>query len=1128
MQSPSSRRSVDSLSPTSPKTIRSEFYPRAGVGGRFQTQRGSVAGSPNNFGSKLDAAANWHGLAESGQNSIFTLLQSPIVRSGSIVPNSILASNAFKAPTIRDIPPVTLSPIPDYDATVLKPYLSQVGALYGALHSVKEVEEEDGAQSSKKSCRSESGTESLDQIMRLSGSVRSNSSRLSSTSSSIEAPRKRSAGARRAVLTTAPLTTIPSVFFEEDFHLENPRTFDVVSERSELVRPVQTIANGQRSLSTNDTAPRKALASNAILQEKLSWYMDTIEIHLVNSISSASKSFFAALSSLRELHMETSISVNRIKTLRKDLLSLDEEMAVSGLKIVSMKQRRENLKQLSDTILQLQSIMESIKNCESLIEDGDVEKALDSIDSLESLVSGDNKSNSNHIPARDLREAGALKNLTNNIDELRHRIGRVFELRFQNLLMGDLKQYMESISMSNTLQRWNLSSQRSRGHHREHSSPPYVTVKAELRSALFTVLTGLYRARHISPAIIVYRESVLREVRNIARRQLPASSDEDTESVTSASTVGISKPRTQQEKISILARNLRSMEPEEGEDLLKRIYIGIGETLRRIATHGKVLLDITSTIGENISPTNSPQSPVIGPFDERLSKTPSRIISSRDTQEEIHLSLNISDLVGQAVDTAQDKIIKLLRVRSEQTIRLSVDNFLRYFTLNLLFANECEAVSGRSGTLLKNLVNGHIKDFTRQLGESQRQSLATGMEADTWNAKDFNEEDNEVLSCIISSGSQDVKAWTVDSYVWIKSPSETKLEDKINSSLEIETNVEKNQTTPTPSKAVIRPAIIESETFILPTSATLCLHGLASFLHLNTGIPSMTSEIASSILSYLALFNSRCTQLILGAGATRSAGLKNITTKHLALASQALSFISILIPHIREFVRRHCSSLSPNATLINEFDKIKKVYLEHQKSISDKLVEIMAGRTMAHTKSMRSIDWSKERDGVNNYMETLTKETNTLYRVLSKHLPEATVNKIMQSVLANYKEQWSKAFGEVSLVSEKAKERMLRDVEWFKDKLAYLDNVVTADDTNTINSNNNDDINKKNNDDDSNNVGASLIKLVKEKEVILKSISVVVPALNKISRQPSIFDLARGLKKEDESKTEDENLKVGE
>jgi len=127
---------------------------------------------------------------------------------------------------------------------------------------------------------------------------------------------------------------------------------------------------------------------------------------------------------------------------------------------------------------------------------------------------------------------------------------------------------------------------------------------------------------------------------------------------------------------------------------------------------------------------------------------------------------------------------------------------------------------------------------------------------------------------------------------------------------------------------------LRADSFLLPVSAILCLHGLSSFLYLNTGLPSMTQEIATSILSYLTLFNSRCTQLILGAGATRSAGLKNITTKHLALAAQALSFISTLIPHTR--VRpTHLGSGSSVSTLMGEFDKARRAYLEHQQSIYD-------------------------------------------------------------------------------------------------------------------------------------------------------------------------------------------------
>lgn len=950
--------------------------------------------------------------------AIYTLLQPPIVRSGLIPYASATASNAYKLPTARDIPPVTLSPLPKVDTSKLKPYLSQLEVLYNAMQRAKENEEEDTIIASRKTSRSDGSTDNLDQVRRHSS--RSSNSRQSSIASrsSFETVRKRSTAGRRAANVLTPLSTVPNVFFEENFHLENPRTFDIVSEHSELVKQNQAVGAEQQDLDVSTSTPRKALATNAILQEKLSWYMDTVESHLVNSISSASKSFFAALGSLRELHLEASMSVNRIKTLRRDLLLLDKDMAIGGLKILNMKQRKDNLRDLSDTIHQLQIIVETIAKCDSLIGDGDVEKALDTIDYLVNLISGEGPVDETLGKIRDLRGATSLKGIENDTDTLRYRIGKIFEVRFLEVLMNDLKPFTASASASDTIQRWSLSSQRTRVHNGEHSPPAYLKITAGLRSELTTSLKGLYRARHISPATSIYRESILREVRNIIRRQLPASSDDDIESLVSTSTADKSKNKTQQEKMSILARNLRSMDPEEGEDLLKRIYIPIGETLRRLSTQGKVLLDITSTYGERLSPS-SPRSPTFGAIDERIREGTCINSVSRESQQEIHLSLNMSDLVGQAVDIAQDKIVKLLRVRSEQTIHLSVHKFLRYFTLNLLFANECEAVSGRSGTSLKNVVNGHIKDFTRQLGESQRQSLAAGMEADSWNIKDFNEADDEILSRIISSSTEDVVAWKSGCNVWFAlTSSDPDIEPK---KLLNEENFNPVAEKSTPAKTNIRPAKIGNEPFNLPNSAILCLHGLSSFLHLGTGIPSMGSEIASTILSYLSLFNSRCTQLILGAGATRSAGLKNITTKHLALASQALSFISTLIPHIQEFVRRHNSPSNP--TLIGEFDKIKRAYLEHQNSIHDKLVDIMAGRTIAHTKTMRSIDWSNEREGVSPYMEMLTKETSTLHRVLSRHLPVETVGMIMQSVLENYKEQWIKAFGEVVLVSESARER---------------------------------------------------------------------------------------------------------
>ncbi|KAH6666870.1 Vps54-like protein-domain-containing protein [Halenospora varia] len=1059
MSSPIPRHSVDSLSPNSPSFSRHEYpFPRPGSSGRYQPRRGSTASSIHSIGGTLDTASHWHGISESSQNAISTLLQPPIVRTGLVAHTSAPPSSAHKPPTARDIPPVTLTNIPTVDPAEFRPYLSQVGALYDALQRAKENEEEGGTQLLRKGNKTDDFSDLLDQERRPSSRPNlAKKASLASLASSIETPtmkRRSSAGSfRRAVHAPTPLSTIPNVYFEDDFHLENPRTFDVVSERSEVVRPVPGTPDASKG-QNGSAGPRKALATNAILQEKLSWYMDTIEVHLITSISSASTSFFAALGSLRELHSEAAESVDQIKGLRKELKDLDEEMAIGGLNIVNQKRRKENLRQLGDAVQQLKRIVEALGNCESLVDKGDVEKALDAIDGLEKLIAGEGLgevAGQPKIRLRDLRGATALQGVTNDLDTLRSRIGKTFEARFLNALLGDLRQHVESVSSPDTLQRWSSASSRTRGgHNREPSAfPSYLAMDDGFRTELLANLSGLHRSRHTSPATSAYRDSVLREIRNLVRRPLPASNDDDADSMMSVSTIG-GRQKSQQEKSSILARNLRSLDPDDAEELLKKIYIGIGETLRRLGTQVKVLLDVTSTLGDpNPEGMKSPpRSPNMAAMGARMNAGLGKPNSAREIQEEMHIILDMSNLLGQAVDIAQDKIVKVLRVRSEQSVHLPVERFLRYFTLNLLFANECEAVSGRSGTALKNVVNGHIKDFVRELGESERQALATGMEADPWNARDFTDLDKEELTRILSASTQDAEAWTAGSKIWL-APSPMPINPLTNPSLlSLQTNGSGTSTPSTaPSKSTTRPAVIESESFLLPVSAVLCLHGISTFLHVNTGIPSMTNEIAASILSYLTLFNSRCTQLILGAGATRSAGLKNITTKHLALAAQALSFISSLIPHIREFVRRHAGSGSAVSSLMGEFDKVRRAYLEHQQSIYDKLVDIMAGRATAHAKAMKLIDWEKDgKDEVNKYMETLTKETGTLHRVLSKHLPAMTVMMIMDPVFKSYKEQWGKAFGDVVLGSEAAKSRMLRDAEHFKAKIGGLEGAGDAGD----------------------------------------------------------------------------------
>ena len=137
---------------------------------------------------------------------------------------------------------------------------------------------------------------------------------------------------------------------------------------------------------------------------------------------------------------------------------------------------------------------------------------------------------------------------------------------------------------------------------------------------------------------------------------------------------------------------------------------------------------------------------------------------------------------------------------------------------------------------------------------------------------------------------------------------------------------------------------IEDRTYyvVLATSEVLTL--LMDYLRVVVNLSMLTTDAMGRVIEFLKSFNSRTCQVVLGAGAMRSAGLKNISAKHLgsiffaswrfylfteavffllALASQSLSIVFELIPYVRETFRRHLSQ--KQAVMLVEFDKLKRV-----------------------------------------------------------------------------------------------------------------------------------------------------------------------------------------------------------
>jgi vacuolar protein sorting-associated protein 54 len=948
------------------------------------------------------------------------------MRTGMVPHTNATATSSHRPPSTKDIPPVTLPHIPHVDPSAFNPYLTQVGNLYEAFHRAK-AEAAEFAQPQRRVSVKEDGPDSLTS----SPAGTPNLAGAPFGSDTTPKPKRRTSSTKRPLPAITPLSTIPNIYFDENFHIENPRTFDVVSERSEVVRPVRTTSTDDHGVpDVPQPTGRKALATNAILQEKLSWYMDTVEVHLISAISTASTSFFAALGSLRELQTEAADSVARIKELREDLRRLDEQMAIGGLKVVDMKKRRENLRRLTDSVDQLQAVIMGLSYCDEAVVEGNLETAMTRIEMVERLITGtldttDTQGTSwfkTRLPPQliDLRPLRALDDVFESITELKFRIGRGFEAHFVDVLLTDLREHVKRVPNQETLERWVAASQKGRNSNQKLKTtlPAYMSTDNNLRAELRASLYGLSAAQFTNQASATFREAVLKEMKIIIRKHLPSSSDDDTGSMASVSTRG-GRGHSQADKNTILARNLRAMDPGDAEDFFVNIFTDISEALRRLSILVKVLLDVTSGVttppasaGGLLSPRNSYPN-----IDDYIGNG-APPASSTDLQMEIMQALDMSSLLGQAVDAAQTQITKLLKVRSEATANLPLDRFLRYFSMCRLFADECEAVSGRSGAALKGVVNTHITDFVSKFGDFEKQELAKAMDSDRWEPKDFDADDTEVLARLLKGMESDPPSWAESGDILqkIQEPTTNGTSAKTNGSSE-EKPKEKNKITV--------PAIVDEEKYTVSSSSTVVIRGIERFEILVSVMPSMTSEVAASLCEYIKLFNSRLCQLILGAGAMHSAGLKNINTKHLAIASQTLSFIIAILPYIRECFRRRVASAS-NKSSLGEFDNVKRLLHDQQNQIHEKLTDILSGRATVHMRSLKKIEWDSEAEvnkDVSPSMESLTKDTVTMHKVINKYLSEIQVRMIMGPVFESYREQVGKVIKEAPVKTAAGKAR---------------------------------------------------------------------------------------------------------
>lgn len=785
-------------------------------------------------------------------------------------PNSNLTQTSSGRPSNRDIPLVHLSPVPAAAIGDFSNYIAAVGSEYDIYLSSKQYGLQQHLQANRSSRRPTgsifSGTEGVE--ARLADQIPSSiadSSRLSfdETSSVFSAGPIGSPGSEAngfAFEGASQTPQIPAIFGDEDFELKNPRTFDIVTENISIVAPVADKPNG-----------RGITGSSAQLQERFSNFMDIVETTLVDEISATGPAFFHALADLRELQSRANSCISRIDILREQFAKLSADSADVRIESAKRLQKRDSAQKLRNGLRKVQSLKSGYDKILQAEREKDAQASMKAMVQFQSILDTEPK----------LAKLQLVEQMLYNTDKIKYSLGQADIAAFKKILMQDLITEVQNCDVhdtESTLRHRHLRDKRILSDASKGSS--IETNIDALRSDLERTLDSLFYTDQVETAFAEYKDSVIKEVKAITKRNLPAGEDDDIRSTISGQT-----NRTISDKSNILAKSLRMMTGENFNKMLRNIYMQTCVYVRRLSTQQKVLIDLISSSTSNCS------------------------ISSQD-------SIYSSQLALTTVEICQARIVKLLNVRAGVNMDMTVSEMQIFYELNKIFNSECEALTGQFGTNLQSIITSQVKSFYDRLAVTLIQTIVATIEMDTWQPASLNERVQT----------------TVDSL----------LDATVNNPIRWSEPLSSYQVTNDSLSGNLKSVAVQSKKFVMPLSAAALLAAIEQFLSLAQLLPTLRVECVNSTIELLRLFNSRSCQLILGAGATRSAGLERITAKHLAVTSQALAMVILLVPSFKAHLQRLCGTFSALA----EFDKLLQLYEEHRAEIHDKLISIMEDRTI--------------------------------------------------------------------------------------------------------------------------------------------------------------------------------------
>ena len=731
-------------------------------------------------------------------------------------------------------------------------------------------------------------------------------------------------------------TSVPSRFFHEDFHLDLPNEVETQTGAFQL-------------------------------QQRLSTWLDIVEVCLWKQTTSQAQSFFNSLSDLRSLAMQVKDACATIADLRRQLACIRNVLAVKQLTVLRMKRRKENTEALITLANLAKQVRSTLPSVDALLAvSHDYGGALEMIQEAKKVLK------------EDLNGVKSLRTLARQLDDYEDMIGERLTANFVDVCVSwevgedALQKEKDKDKLIGTFQ-------------------PIVNGLLRIQREQMHAVLEQYRKRVVEEVQTCAKDSVV-EALSAMQTDLDSDLEEDQEQEEADAT------EKETEKPQTSAQQLVTLRSGEFISFLKLVFYNLEMVMNR-AYHVHLNL---STVLERVVEAST----------EKL-----------DAARVEKLEAESQEIVAVVCDLAQQSVKQLLTARADVHATYRMEELKELWDVVLEFCLVGDEMGRKKWFDLRGTLLIQAKRFLEVLHEKQTHSLYAVLDGEEWKQAEIPFEIQAIVNRIVKGKLDAPRGFHATEKDSSASPA-TKLRRAKS------------------SKSSTKELVVQGKPYRVVSSVLMLITYLERCLLCSHNFANLSSSVLSRIVEILRLFNERTNSLVLQAEACKTAGLKRINTKNLALACQSLTVIIELSPAVMRVLK---SSLQPklHGHLTNEIDRIVGELETHQKRIYGKFLD-MIDHLMHHCCEdlMREVQWdARTADGLGkpqNYMTKLTHGVTSMHNVLCKMMSEKQVQEIFAPIFDLFNTKIPEAFANVDPSTPTGRSRVRVDIKHLLSTLRRL------------------------------------------------------------------------------------------